>query len=154
MTSPTGDDQVPESQPGSWEYPAQDQPPRYGPPGYPQGEPSSPPPSYPPAGGYPQYGAPYAPPPPTHGKALAAMVVGIVALVLACGYGVGLLGSPVAWWLGWSAAREIDASQGRLGGRGMAQAGMILGIIGTVLLVLLVVAVLALVTMTVGGGFG
>ena len=35
---------------------------------------------------------------------------------------------------------RIDASQGQLGGRGMAQAGMILGIIGTVLLVLAIVA--------------
>jgi uncharacterized membrane-anchored protein len=69
------------------------------------------------------------------------MVVGIVSLVLACGYGVGLLGSPVAWWLGARAKREIDASHGQLGGRGMAQAGVILGIVGTVFLALVIVAV-------------
>jgi hypothetical protein len=64
------------------------------------------------------------------------MITGIVSLVLACGYGVGLLASPVAWYLGKSSMNRIDASQGQLGGRGMAQAGMILGIIGTALLVL------------------
>ncbi len=68
------------------------------------------------------------------------MITGIVSLVLACGYGVGLLASPVAWYLGKSSMNRIDASQGQLGGRGMAQAGMILGIIGTVLLVLAIVA--------------
>lgn len=83
--------------------------------------------------------------PPTHGRALAAMVTGIVSLLLACGYGVGLLGSPVALWLGAKAMKEIDASNGQLGGRGMAQAGFILGIIGTVLLVLALVAVAVLI---------
>jgi len=116
MTTPRGDDQAPEPQPSSWQ-------------------------SYPPAGGYQPWGAPYAPQPPTQGNAIAAMVVGIVALVLACGYGVGLLGSPVAWWLGSTSIRQIDASGGRLGGRGLAQAGRILGIVGTVLLVLLVALV-------------
>jgi hypothetical protein len=95
-----------------------------------------------PAYGVPPYGQPaYGVPAPTHSRALAAMVVGIVSLVLACGYGVGLLGSPVAWWLGARAKREIDASHGQLGGRGMAQAGVILGIVGTVFLALVIVAV-------------
>ena len=37
--------------------------------------------------------------------------------------------------MGKRALREIDASNGGLGGRGVAQGGRILGIIGTVLLV-------------------
>ena len=69
-------------------------------------------------------------------------MVGIVSLFLACGYGIGLLGSPVALFMGRSSMKRIDASQGRLGGRGMAQAGFVLGIVGTVLLVL-VLALLA-----------
>ena len=64
------------------------------------------------------------------------MVLGIVGLVvgfLACG--VGFLAAPFAWALGRNALKEIRASQGRLGGEGTAQAGMVMGIIGTVLLV-------------------
>jgi hypothetical protein len=82
------------------------------------------------------------------------MVVGIVSLVLTCGYGVGLLGSPVAWWLGARAKREIDASGGRLGGRGMAQAGLVLGIVGTVLLVVAVLGVVTLVALVGTGSVG
>jgi hypothetical protein len=88
--------------------------------------------------GYPTYAAP----PPTHGGGLAAMIVGIVSLVFICGYGLGLVGSPVAWWLGARALKEIDAAPGRYSGRGMAQAGFILGIIGTVLLALVILAVI------------
>jgi hypothetical protein len=124
-------------QPGSWEPPAQAP---YGQLPYPQyGEQGY--------GGYP------APPPENHGSALAAMIVGIASLVLGCTVGIGLLGSPVAWWLGAKAKREIDASQGRLGGRGMAQAGFILGIIGTVLLALGIVAVILIVVVAATTGF-
>ena len=45
---------------------------------------------------------------------------------------------PVAWSLGRSAEREVDAAGGQLGGRGLATAGKILGMIGTAFLVLLV----------------
>ena len=84
------------------------------------------------------------------GQPYAAMITGIVSLVLACGYGVGLLASPVAWYLGKSSMNRIDASQGQLGGRGMAQAGMILGIVGTVLLVLAIVAVVVIFGLVAG----
>jgi Domain of unknown function (DUF4190) len=125
-------------QQGSWEPQAGQQ--LYGQPPYPQyGQPAY--------GGYP------AAPPPNHGGALASMIVGIASLVLGCTVGIGLLGSPVAWWLGAKAKREIDASQGRLGGRGMAQAGFILGIIGTVLLALGIVAVILIVVVTATTGF-
>ena len=45
--------------------------------------------------------------------------------------------------------REIDASGGRLGGRGSAQAGYVLGIVGTIILVLGVVVIA--VAVAVGG---
>ena len=45
---------------------------------------------------------------------------------------------PIAWSLGRAAESEIDAGGGQLGGRGLATAGKILGIIGTVFLILLV----------------
>jgi hypothetical protein len=108
-------------------------PPANEPPGYGQ----VPPPGWTPPPGY--YG--YAPAAPTDGQAIASMIIGIVALVGACGYGVTLLISPVALFLGRSSMKRIDASQGRIGGRGFAQAGFILGIIGTVLLVLTIIAV-------------
>jgi hypothetical protein len=44
---------------------------------------------------------------------------------------------PVALFIGNASRRRVEASGGTLGGGGMATAGLILGIIGTVLLVLL-----------------
>jgi hypothetical protein len=59
--------------------------------------------------------------------------------------------APFAWRIGKRTVDEIDASQGRLGGRGSAQAGYILGLIGTALLGLgLLVVVGILVLMVVG----
>jgi uncharacterized membrane protein YjgN (DUF898 family) len=92
-----------------------------GPP-YPPGQP----PQYPQGGASPYwYG-----PPPDHPQATTAMVLGILAVALC-----QILG-PFAWVMGHRALREIDASQGRIGGRSKAQAGYILGIVATVLLVL------------------
>jgi uncharacterized protein DUF4190 len=139
----------------------------YGQPVPPYGPPAEQPPYQQPyqqpyqSGGYPQpsYGGPgylppaYTPAPPNEGLAVASMVVGIVSMVLACGYGIGLLGSPVAMVLGRVSMKRIDRSQGQLGGRGMAQAGFILGIIGTVLLVLAIAAVVVLVVVGLNGGF-
>ena len=90
-----------------------------------------PPPPYP---GYPPMGyPPMGYPPPAHPQSTLALVLGIVGLVL-CGFA-----SPFALWLGRKSMREIDASGGQLSGRGQAQAGFILGIIGTVFMVLLLV---------------
>jgi uncharacterized membrane protein YjgN (DUF898 family) len=87
------------------------------------------------------YPPPYAPV-PDHPRATTALVLGILALVLC-----GLIG-PFAWSIGRSTLAEIDASGGRWGGRGQAQAGYVLGVIATVLLLVplafLAVAMLAL----------
>jgi hypothetical protein len=88
------------------------------------------------------YPPPYAPV-PDHPRATTALVLGILALVLC-----GLLG-PFAWSIGKSTMNEIDASGGRWGGRGQAQAGYVMGIIGTVLL-LLPLAFLAIFAVTFG----
>ena len=90
-------------------------PPGDGPPGGP-----APPPGY----GYPGYG--YAP--PDHPQATTALVLGIVGLVVCA------VVAPFAWAMGRRTVSEIDSSQGRLGGRGQAQAGYVLGMIGTVIL--------------------
>jgi ABC-type Fe3+ transport system permease subunit len=65
-------------------------------------------------------------------SAVAALVLGILSVVLCplCG--------PVAWVLGRKAEQEVDASGGRIGGRGLGTAGKILGIIGTLFIVLLI----------------
>lgn len=119
--------------------------PGYGPPGY--GAPTYG--SVPPAAGQPPM-APYQfVPPPTHGRGLASMILGIVSLVLCFGYGIGLFGSPVAWWLGAKALKEIDAAPGRYSGRGFAQTGQILGIVGTVLLGLLLLALIVILVIVV-----
>lgn len=83
---------------------------------------------------------PYQPLPPTSGKATAAMILGIGGLVL-CPF---VLSIP-AWILGSQAKNEIDASQGQLGGRGQAQAGFILGIIGTVIIPVIAALIVAVV---------
>jgi hypothetical protein len=133
----------------------------YGQPGYgpPPGQPAGPPPGQPPygyppagghygppAGGHPGYPAPYGtfnPPLPNHPQATISMVLGIIGLaggLLLCG--VGLLASPFAWALGRNALKEIEASHGRLGGEGSARAGMIMGIIGSILLALALVGLI------------
>jgi uncharacterized protein DUF4190 len=100
-----------------------------------------------PAYGQPPY--PYAVTPPTDGLALGAMITGIAAFVLACLYGIGLLASPVALVLGRVSMNRIKRSEGRLGGRGFAVAGFVLGIIGTVLLVIVVAVVVILIVVYV-----
>ncbi|MBO9520305.1 MAG: DUF4190 domain-containing protein [Nocardioidaceae bacterium] len=116
----------------------------------PQGDPQQQPPQQPPQQpGQPPYGTPppgyyqappgyYQPAPPTPSSATTALIIGIVSLVMCQPAGIA------AWIIGRNAMREIDASQGRLGGRGTAQAGYILGIISTVLTVLAVVLVIAI----------
>jgi hypothetical protein len=63
-----------------------------------------------------------------HPQSTTALILGILGVVLC-----QVLG-PVALFMGRKAMREIDASGGALGGRGNAQVGYILGIVGTILL--------------------
>ena len=92
----------------------------------------------PPAGGY------GAPPAQNHPRAMTSLILGILGIVCCS------ICAPFAWSIGKKAVNEIDASGGRFGGRGQAQAGYILGIIGTVLLAIsLVVVIISLIT----GGF-
>ena len=78
----------------------------------------------------------------SHGKATAALVLGILGLLLC-----PLIFSILALVFGYRSRRDIDASNGRLTGRGNATAGIVLGWIGialtTVLLILILIGVLA-----------
>lgn len=67
---------------------------------------------------------------PDNKQALWSLILGIVGIVC-CG-----LAAPVAWYLGRAEIKAVDAGLSAPENRGMAMAGMILGIIGTVLLVL------------------
>jgi hypothetical protein len=87
-------------------------------------------------GGYSAYGVP----PVQHPQVVAALVTGLLG-VLTCPF-VGVAGIV----LGAKARREIDADPQRYTGRGMATAGLVLGIIGTILTVLLVLGAIALVS--------
>lgn len=82
---------------------------------------------------------------PNHPRATTALVLGILGLVV-CG-----VIAPFAWSIGKKTVDEIDASQGQLGGRGSAQAGYIMGIIGTVLLIIgLLIGVFVLIATIIG----
>jgi len=110
----------------------------------PEGEPpyeQQPPPGYypPPGPGY-GYRPPHLPP-PDHPRATTSLVLGIVAVAGGFICYLPILVSPFAWSISHRTIREIDASQGQVGGRGMATAGRVLGIIGTVLLALVLVVV-------------
>jgi hypothetical protein len=87
---------------------------------------------------------------PDHPSATTALVLGIVSLVgiLMCG-GLTLVLAPFAWGLGSRALRAIDASPGQFGGRDKANAGRVMGIIGTVLLVLGIIAILGVIALLV-----
>ena len=71
----------------------------------------------------------------TNGLAIASMVLGILWLYW--------IGSILAIVFGHIALSQIDKSQGRVGGRGMAIAGVVLGWIGAAILVLAIIFAVA-----------
>jgi hypothetical protein len=86
------------------------------------------------------------PAPTNSGSAVAALVLGIVSFVLFC---VGPITCVIAIALGHNALSTIEASQGRLGGGGMARAGLILG---WIFLGLMTVAALVMLIVLLNGG--
>ena len=73
-------------------------------------------------------------PAPTNGLAVASMVLGIVWIYW--------IGSILALIFGYIAKGQINASDGRQGGKGMAIAGIVLGWVGIGMLLLGIVAFL------------
>ncbi|HEX6023238.1 MAG TPA: DUF4190 domain-containing protein [Solirubrobacter sp.] len=126
MSGPPGDEQQgqpswqqPESQPPQWQQPESQ--PQWGQQSQPQW------------GQQQQYQ-----PQTTPGTATAALILGICA-ILVC----PIICAPLALIYGNKARNEIDASGGRLGGRGMATAGIVLGWIGVAWAVLWVIYIIA-----------
>ncbi len=105
--------------------------------------------------------APYHPPPayppprlgraaPGDGRAITSLAVAIVGIAFGLPFGLpGLVLGPVAYFTGKAAIARIDSSGGALGGRSLAAAGWVLGVVGTAIgavvslawLVLILVAV-------------
>jgi hypothetical protein len=123
MSGPPGDEQQgqqpswqqPESQQPQWQQQQQSQQPQWG-----QQQP------------YQQQTTP--------GSATAALILGICALVVC-----PIICAPLALVYGNKARNEIDSSGGRLGGRGMATAGIILGWIGIAWAVLWVIYIIVVI---------
>lgn len=125
-------------------------PPGQQPPGFPP--PGQQPPGYPPQGAYyppPGYAYPQYVQPPKHQSATTALVLGIVGTAGAMACYLPVFAAPFAWFIGARAMREIDESRGALSGRSEAKAGMILGIIGTVLLVIALALIVLFIVLTV-----
>jgi len=61
----------------------------------------------------------------TSGEAIAALIFGICGLCI-----LPVIGPMAALILGYHARAEVDRSRGRIGGRGLAVAGIILGWMG------------------------
>lgn len=81
---------------------------------------------------YPNAPAPgYSPVPPANHPRAVLGIIGVAICAIA---------GPFAFVISNNAMKEIDASGGTIGGRGMVQAGKILGIIGIVFLVIGVIA--------------
>lgn len=165
-------------QPGYWERQAGEQQAGSAPPyaANPYGQPPQGPPQgfpqtgYPPQQGYGQpgyppqqgYAAPYAygqpgygyAMAPTHSSATTSLVLGLVGLIGGLLCGLGFFVSPFAIVVGRKTIREIDASNGQLGGRSNAKAGLVLGIVGSVILVLGVLAVVLIIIAGIAGSSG
>jgi divalent metal cation (Fe/Co/Zn/Cd) transporter len=90
----------------------------------------------------PGYQQPYQPRPQAEG-ATTALVLGLLGLLLC------QILSPFAWMQGNKALQRIAESNGGLEGEGMAKAGQILGIIGTILLGLGILAALIAIVVSI-----
>jgi len=117
MSGLPGDDE--QQKPPQWQQPQQDEPQQWG--QQPQQE-------------QPQWGdqqQQWQAAPTTPGSATAALILGICGIVLC-----PLICGPLAIVYGNKAKGEIRASNGRLGGQGLAQAGVVMGWIGVAFAVL------------------
>ncbi|MGI9604365.1 MAG: DUF4190 domain-containing protein [Acidimicrobiales bacterium] len=83
-------------------------------------------------------------------QASTAMTLGIVSLAGGVLCGVLILLAPVAWIVGQKEISAIDAGRRDPANRGQANAGRIMGIIGTVLVILGILAIVVILAVAVG----
>jgi mannose/fructose/N-acetylgalactosamine-specific phosphotransferase system component IIC len=76
-----------------------------------------------------------APQPSASTQAIAALVIGLVSVMTCCGMPL----APVAWYLGNQELKAIAEGRSPASGNGVAMAGKILGMIGTLMMALAVV---------------
>lgn len=88
------------------------------------------------------------PSPQNSGLAIGSLIASILGLTA-----LPTIGSIVGLILGYMARRRIEESMGRMGGEGMARAGIIIGWIGVGLAVFVVCLVLVFVLFFGGLGF-
>jgi len=108
-----------------------------------------PPPSYPP----PRVKASGA----KDGRAIASLIVAIAGIVIGLPMGIpGMVLGTLAYFLGKSSVSRVDTSQGALGGRSVAVAGWVLGVvamaIGSAVALVWVVVVLVATAQPAAGG--
>lgn len=82
---------------------------------------------------------PASPAPRTNPLAVAALVLGILSPVLLCCYGFGILPAVLAMIFGGVARGQLRRAGGGQAGRGLATAGLVLGIVTAGLFIVLAV---------------
>ena len=87
--------------------------------------------------------------------AIAALILGIVSIPGICCYGVvGIAAGVTAIILGRISLGKIRASGGMIGGRGLAQAGWITGLVGAILGGLYLIVSVVFLVFGITNGFG
>ena len=82
---------------------------------------------------------PSPPPRKTCGLAIASLVLGIVSVPMMCCCGAGLVAAILAIVFGHLAIGQIRRSEGRLDGKGMAVAGLVVGYASVALQILVII---------------
>lgn len=107
--------------------------------------------------------APYRPPPafpppslgrtaPVAGLAITSLAVAVLGIALGLPFGLpGLVLGAIAYFSGKAAIRRIDSSAGSVGGRSLATAGWVLGVVATAIGALVSLAWLVVLLVTVSG---
>jgi hypothetical protein len=81
-------------------------------------------------------------PPKTSGFAVTSMVLGIIGIPMVCIYFIGIILSILAIIFAGIAISSIKNSNNTLSGKGMAKAGLVLGIINISIVVILILFII------------